>query len=52
MVALWKKSYEQPRQHIKRRDIALPTKICLVKAMVFPVIMFGYERWTIKKAER
>jgi len=51
MLALWKKSYEQPRQRIKSRDIALPTKICLVKAMVFPVIMYGYERWTIKKAE-
>ena len=37
---------------LKSRDIALPTKICLVKAMVFPVIMYGYERWTIKKAER
>ena len=51
MVSLWKKSYEQPRQHIKSRDIALPTKIHLVKAMVFPVIMYGCERWTIKKAE-
>ena len=35
----------------KSRDITLPTKICLVKAMVFPVVMYGYENWTIKKAE-
>ena len=37
---------------LKSRDITLPTKICLVKAMVFPVVMYGYESWTIKKAER
>ena len=36
----------------KNRDITLPTKICLVKAMVFPVIMYGCESWTVKKAER
>ena len=36
---------------LKRRDITLPTKVHLVKAMVFPVVMYGYERWTIKKAE-
>ena len=35
----------------KSRDITLPTKICLVKAMVFPVVMYGYESWTVKKAE-
>ena len=37
---------------LKSRDITLPTKVCLVKAMVFPVVMFGCESWTIKKAER
>ena len=37
---------------LKSRDITLPTKVCLVKAMVFPVVMYGCERWTIKKAER
>ena len=37
---------------LKNRDINLPTKICLVKAMVFPVVTYGYESWTIKKAER
>ena len=36
----------------KSRDITLPTKICLVKAMVFPVVKYGCESWTIKKAER
>ena len=36
----------------KSRDITLPTKVRLVKAMVFPVVMRGYERWTIKKSER
>ena len=35
----------------KSRDITLPTKVCLVKAMVFPVVMYGYERWSIKKAQ-
>ena len=37
---------------LKRRDITLPTKVCLVKAMVFLVVMYGCESWTIKKAER
>ena len=36
----------------KSRDITLPTKFCLVKAMVFPVVMYGCESWTVKKAER
>ena len=36
---------------LKSRDITLPTKVCLVKAMVFPVVMYGYERWIVKKAE-
>jgi len=36
---------------LKSRDITLPTKVCLVKAIVFPVVMYGYECWTIKKAE-
>ena len=37
---------------LKRRGNTLPTKVCLVKAMVFPVVMYGCESWTIKKAER
>ena len=36
---------------LKSRDITLPTKLCLVKAMVFPVVMYGCEGWTIKRAE-
>ena len=51
MLAPWKKSYDQPRQHIESRDIALPTKVQIVKAMVFSVVMHGYESWTIKKAK-
>ena len=37
---------------LKSRDITLPTKVCLVKSMVFPVVMYGCENWTIKKGER
>ena len=37
---------------LKSRDITLPTKVCLVQAMVFPVVMYGCESWTVKKAER
>ena len=36
---------------LKNRDITLPTKVCLVKAMVFPVVMYGCESWSVKKAE-
>ena len=36
----------------KSRDITLPTKVCLVKAVVYPVVMYGCESWTVKKAER
>jgi len=51
MLAPWKKSYDQLRQHIRSRDITLQTKVCLVKAMVFPIVMYGCENWTIKKAK-
>ena len=51
MLAPWKKSYDQPRQHIKKQRVTLPTKVCLVKAMFFPVVIYGCESWTIKKAE-
>jgi len=50
-AAPWNKSYDQPKQHIKNRDITFLTKICLVKAIVFPVAMYGCESWTIKKAK-
>ena len=51
MLVPWKNSYDKPRQILKSRDITLPTKVPLVKAMVFPVVMYGCESWTIKKAE-
>ena len=51
MLAPWKKGYEQPRPHIEKQRHYVLTKVCLVKAMVFPVVMFGCESWTIKKAE-
>ena len=51
MLAPWKKSYDQPRQNIKKRDTTLLTKAHLVKTMVFPVAMYGCESWSIKKAE-
>ena len=51
MLAPWKKSYDQPRQHNKKQRYYLLTKVCLVKVMVFLVVMYGCESWTIKKAE-
>ena len=51
MLTPWKESYDQPGQNKKSRDITLPTKVRLVKAMVFPVVMYGCKSWTIKKAE-
>ena len=51
MLTPWKESYDQPRQHIKKQRHTLPTKVCLVKAMVCPVVMSGCESWTIKKPE-
>ena len=51
MLSSWKKSYDQPRQHIKSRDITLPTNVHLVKVMVFPVVMYRCENWAIKKAD-
>ena len=50
MLTPWKKSYGQ-LSTLKSRDITLPTKVRLVKAMVFPVVMYGCESWTGKKAE-
>ena len=47
----WKKSYDQLESILKSRDITLLTKVHLVKAMVFPVVMYGCESWTLKKAE-
>ena len=51
MLAPWKKSYDQPIQHIKKQRHYFATKVHPVKAMVLPVVMYGCESWTIKKAE-
>ena len=51
MLTPWKESYDQPRQHIQKQRHYLSTKVRLVKAMVFPVVMYGCESWTIKRAE-
>ena len=50
-VASWKKCYDKSRQRIKKSDITLPTKVCRVKDMVFPIVMDRCKNWTIKKAE-
>ena len=50
-LLLGRKVMTNPDSILKSRDITLPTKVCLVKAMVFPVVMYGCESWTIKKAE-
>ena len=51
MLSPWKKSYDHLDSILKSRDVTLLTKACLVKAMVFPVVMYGCESWTVKKAE-
>ena len=50
-LLLGKKSYDKLRQLLKSRDIILLTKVHIAKTMVFQVVMYGYESWTIKKAE-
>ena len=50
-LTLGKTSYDKPRQHITKQRHYFANKFCLVKAMVFPVVMYGCESWTIKKAE-
>ena len=50
-LLLGRKSMTNPDSIFKSRDISLPTKVHLVKAMVFPVVMYGCETWTVKKAE-
>ena len=51
LLLLGKKAMTNLDSILKSRDITLPTKVCLVKAMVFPLIIYGYESWTVKKAE-
>ena len=50
-LLLGRKAMTNLKSLLTSRDIALPTKLCLVKAMVFPVVVYGCESWTIKKAE-
>ena len=50
-LLLGRKAVTNPDSLLKSRDITMPTKVCLVKAMVFLVVMYGCESWTIKKAE-
>ena len=50
-LLLGRKSKTNLDSILKRRDITLPTKVCIVKAMIFPVVMYGCQSWTIKKAE-
>ena len=52
MLAPWKKSYDHPRQHIKKQRHYFANKVHLVKAMGFPVVIDGCESWTIKRTER
>ena len=59
MIASWQESYDKPKQCVKKqrqkkksKDITLLTKVHIVKAMAFPVVMYRCESWTIKKAER
>ena len=51
MYAPWGEKIDKPKQHIKKQRHYFPTKVHLVQALVFPVVMYGCESWTIKKAE-
>ena len=51
MLAPWKKNYDKPRKYIKKQRHHLPTEVHIVKAIVFPVVMYGCESWTIKETE-
>ena len=50
-LAPWKKSHDQPRQRLKSRDITFLTRVHIVKGMVFPVVIYRFDGWTIKKVE-
>ena len=51
MLPPWKKSYDKPREHIKKQRHHFANRVHIVKAIVFPVVMYECESWTIKKAE-
>ena len=50
-LAPWKKGFDKTRQQIKKQRLYFANKVHLVKAMVFPAVIYGYESWTINKAE-
>ena len=50
-LAPWKKNYDKPSQYIKKQRHHISNNVHMVKAMVFPLVMYGCESWTIKKAE-
>ena len=52
MLVPWKKIYDNLDSIFKSRDITLPTNVHIFKVIVFPLVMYGYKSWTIKKAER
>ena len=51
MIASWKEYYDKPRECIKKQSLTVLPKVYIVKAMVFPVVMYSYKSWTIKKTE-
>ena len=51
MIASWQEGNDKPRQCVEKQSITLLTKVCIVKAMVFPAVMYYCESWTTKKAE-
>ena len=52
MIASWEESYDKPRQCVKSKNITLPTELCIVKAMVFPVVMYTGKSWADSKEGR
>ena len=51
MLGPWKKSYDQPRQHVKKQKHYITNNVPFSQAMVFPIVVYGCESWTIKKAD-
>ena len=49
MIAFWQESYDKPRQGVEKQRHYSADKVCIVKAMVFPVVMYGYESWMVKR---
>ena len=51
MITPWKESYDRPNSVLKSKNITLLTKVCLVKAMVFPIVMYRYDSWRLSTEE-